>query len=190
MTKRDIIIFVFKWEKSLFGYWFFIIALSVSIVFALPQKYEAAAKILIEGNRAPIMRADVAFGAEQMNVLYSEMAIIRSRPVFMATAKKVESIKKKKPAVVEEESPTGPVKKLFEELGQWMIDVGLREEARSAREKLIQGLQDGLKIDPRPNSNVIAISYKSDDPEMAAIIVNAITENYINQHQEYVHQFL
>ena len=63
-----------------------------------------------------------------------------------------------------------------------MIDVGLREEASSAREKLIQGLQDGLKIDPRPNSNVIAISYKSDDPEMAAIIVNSITENYINQH--------
>lgn len=181
MTKRDIIIFVFKWEKSLFGYWFFIIALSVFLVYALPQKYEAVAKILIEGNRAPIMRADVAFGAEQMNVLNSEVAIIRSKPVFAATAAKVAAIKKALKGNTENEVTSSPVREVFGRLGQWTLDVGLRE-ASPPREQLISDLENGLKVAPQPNSNVIAISYKSADPEMAAIIVNTITESYINQH--------
>jgi uncharacterized protein involved in exopolysaccharide biosynthesis len=181
LTKRDIIIFVFKWEKSLFGYWFFIIALSVFLVYALPQKYEAVAKILIEGNRAPIMRADVAFGAEQMNVLNSEVAIIRSKPVFAATAAKVAAIKKALKGNTENEVTSSPVREVFGRLGQWTLDVGLRE-ASPPREQLISDLENGLKVAPQPNSNVIAISYKSADPEMAAIIVNTITESYINQH--------
>jgi len=181
LTKRDIIIFIFKWEKSLFGYWFLIIALSVFLVYALPQKFEAVAKILIEGNRAPVMRADVAFGVEQLSVLNSEVAIIRSKPVFEATADKVESIQNAKTTNTEDEEPPGILTELFNRLGQWMLDVGL-SEASSPREQLISGLENGLKIAPQPNSNVIVISYKSNDPEMAAIIVNAITENYINQH--------
>jgi uncharacterized protein involved in exopolysaccharide biosynthesis len=181
LTKRDIIIFVFKWEKSLFGYWFFIIALSVFLVYALPQKYEAVAKILIEGNRAPIMRADVAFGAEQMNVLNSEVAIIRSKPVFAATAAKVAAIKKALKGNTENEVTSSPVREVFGRLGQWTLDVGLRE-ASPPREQLISDLENDIKVAPQPNSNVIAISYKSADPEMAAIIVNTITESYINQH--------
>jgi uncharacterized protein involved in exopolysaccharide biosynthesis len=181
LTKRDIIIFVFKWEKSLFGYWFFIIALSVFLVYALPQKYEAVAKLLIEGNRAPVMRADVAFGAEQMNVLNSEVAIIRSKPVFAATAAKVAAIKKALKGNTENEVTSSPVREVFGRLGQWTLDVGLRE-ASPPREQLISDLENGLKVAPQPNSNVIAMSYKSADPEMAAIIVNTITESYINQH--------
>jgi len=96
LTKRDIIIFIFKWSKGLFGYWFLIIGLSVLVVFTVPQKYEAVAKILIESNRAPVMRADMAFGLEQLSVLNSEVAIIRSNPVFAATAKRIEAINKRK----------------------------------------------------------------------------------------------
>ena len=185
MTKRDIIIFIFKWEKSLFGYWFLIIGLSVLLVYSIPQKYEAVAKILIEGNRAPVMRADLAFGVEQLSVLNSAIAIIRSKPVFTATAAKVESLRKSKirskKGAVEKEVPSGFIVESFEKLGQWMLDVGLRDSS-SAREQLISDLEIGLKIAPQPNSNVIAISYKSDDPEMAAIIVNTVTDNYIKHH--------
>ena len=181
MTKRDIIIFIFKWEKSLFGYWFLIIALSVILVYSIPQKYEAVAKILIESNRAPVMRADLDFGVEQLNVLNSAIAIIRSKSVFTATAAKIEEHRKSEKGAVAEKPPSGFIVESFEKLGQWMLDVGLREST-SAREQLISDLEVDLKIKPLPNSNVIAISYKSDDPEMAAIIVNSITENYIIKH--------
>jgi len=190
LTKRDIIIFIFKWSKGLFGYWFLIIGLSVLVVFTVPQKYEAVAKILIESNRAPVMRADMAFGLEQLSVLNSEVAIIRSNPVFAATAKRIEAINKRKIAklakAANQESSKKEVRsvaalELYGKLGQWMVKVGLREQS-SPREGLIRQLQTGLKIAPQPNSNVIAISYTSDDPQMAATIVNTITEKYINHH--------
>lgn len=181
MTKRDIIIFVFKWEKTLIGYWLFICALSVLIVYALPQQYEAVAKILIESNRAPVMRADMAFGVDQLNVINSVVAIIRSKPVFSATADSVEAIMKAKPAEIEEEKPPNILAELFDRLGQWSLDVGLRNEA-SPRERLIQSLESGIKVEPQASSSVISISYKSDDPEMAATIVNTVNKNYINHH--------
>jgi succinoglycan biosynthesis transport protein ExoP len=196
LTKRDIIIFIFKWGYGLLGYWFLIIGISVLVVYTLPQKFEAKAKILIESNRAPVMRADVAFGVEQLSVLNSEVAIIRSNPVFQATADRVESINKRKQAKLEKQekkaNPENPVDaKTWNQLGvllelldkfkQWMIDVGLREES-SSRELLIQGLESRLKIAPQANSNVIIISYTSDDPKMAATIVNTVTEKYIDHH--------
>ena len=181
MTKRDIIIFIFKWGKSLIGYWAFVIALSVFLVYTLPQKYEAEAKILIEGNRAPVMRSDVAFGAEQMNVLNSEVAIIRSKPVFAATAEIIADIRKAKNENAQVEATSSPVGKAFGRLAQWMLDVGLRESS-PPREQLINDLDNGLKVAPQPNSNVIAISYIGADPEMAAKIVNTVTESYINHH--------
>lgn len=179
MTKRDIIIFIFKWEKSLFGYWFFIIGLSVLLVYSVPPQYESVGKILIEGNRAPVMRADVVFGNEQANVLNSAVAIIRSKPVLAATAQKVE--REIETSGKGEESDPSAVAEFINDVVKWMLDVGLRDES-SGRDKLISDLEAGLNIEPQPNSNVIALSYKSDDPEMAAFIVNAVIENYINQH--------
>ena len=177
------------------------------VAYALPQKFEASAKILIESNRAPVMRADVAFGVEQLSVLNSEVAIIRSNPVFQATADRVESLNKLNPAKLEkQEKKAKKAKKakkvnpensvdakiwdqlavlleLLDKFKQWMIDVGLREEI-SARELLIQGLESRIKVAPQANSNVIIISYTSSDPKMAAVIVNTVTEKYIDQHLE------
>ena len=181
MSKRDIVIFLFKWKKSLIGYFVLVIALSTLLVYALPQKYEAVAKILVESNRAPMMRADVAYGAEQMSVLNSEVAIIRSNLVFEATADKIAAINAENADTIEEEESDGFIMQLFNGIGQWTIDVGLREPT-TAREDLISSLQDGLKAEPQANSNVITLSYKSDNPEMAAEIVNTITENSIQQH--------
>jgi uncharacterized protein involved in exopolysaccharide biosynthesis len=202
LTKRDIIIFIFKWGKGLFGYWFLIIGISVLVVYTLPQNFEATAKILIESNRAPVMRADVAFGADQLSVLNSEVAIIRSNPVFEATADRVESINKRKqaelakqeinPARVEMGDPEDSAEaiivaqlavllEMLDKFKQWMIDVGLREEP-SSRDLFIQGLESRLKVAPQANSNVITISYTSDDPKMAATIVNTVTEKYIDHH--------
>ena len=199
MTKRDIIIFIFKWGKGLFGYWLLIIGVSIAVVYIMPQNYEASAKILIESNRAPVMRADVAFGVEQLSVLNSSVAIIRSGPVFEATADHVEAINRKKQAKQEEQpqveaegdaasrsfigAQISALLETFRNLGQWMIDVGLREDSTS-RELFLQGLDSRLKVAPQANSNVITISYTSNEPEMAATIVNTVTEKYIDHHLE------
>ena len=181
MSKRDIVIFLFKWKKSLIGYFLLVIALSVLLVYAIPPKYEAVATILVESNRAPVMRADVAYGVEQMSVLNSEIAIIRSNTVFALTADKIGNFDAEKGDAVDEKEPGGLIMEMFNAIVQWTIDIGLREPT-TAREDLISNLEDELKVEPQPNSNVITLSYKSDNPEKAAEIVNTVTENYIQQH--------
>lgn len=187
MTKRDLVIFLFKWGKSLLGYWFLVIGLSVMVVYAVPQRYEATAKVLIEGNRTPVMRSDIAFGVEQLSVLNSEVAIIRSEPVLSATADQIEAIRERERTRAEQQEQdseavaTGPVRKIIDRIGHWMIEVGLRETA-TPREQLMRSLQGGLRVEPQANSNVIAISYTASDPQMAATIVNTITRNFINHH--------
>lgn len=180
MSKRDIIIFLFKWKKSLIGYFLFIVALSTVFVYVIPQKYEATATLLIEGNRAPVMRADVAYGVEQLNVLNSEIAIIRSNTVFEATADALiqKGTDESEPVDVNDTPTTGS---LFDAIKQWMLDVGLREPI-TAKELLIKDLEDGLVVAPQPQSNIIKISYKSDNPKKAAEVVNIVTDNYIQQH--------
>ena len=187
MTKRDIVIFLFKRAESLLGYWFFVIALSTFLVYSLPQKYDAMAKVLVESNRAPLMRSDMTFGVENMSVLNSHTAIIRSKPVLTATAARIEAYQRVKARKAEreaaEESPPSLLVRTIDRIGQWMIDVGLRETS-TQREVLIRDLQDLLKIEPQPNSNIITISYRSIDPELAALVVNTVTKNYINRHLE------
>lgn len=183
MSKRDIIIFLFKWKKSLIGYFLFIVALSVLLVYTIPQKYQASAILLVESNRAPIMRADVAYGVEQMNVLNSEIAIIRSNTVLQATADKIGPVDSE---IIDHEQATnnestGPASRLFNAIKKWMLDVGLREPT-TAREDFISSLEDGLKVEPSPNSGIITISFSSDNPEKAAEIVNMVTDIYIQQH--------
>lgn len=181
MTKRDIVIFLFKRLKSLFGYWFLVIGLSVFLVYFMPQKYQAVGKILIESNRAPVMRSDVAFGVEQLNVINSEVAIIRSQPVFAETANVIQRIKTAKQDRDEEPARQGSISLFVKRISEWMIEVGLREK-NSPREQLIGQLENNLKISPQPASNVIAISYQSSDPELAATVVNTVIKNYINHH--------
>ena len=70
---------------------------------------------------------------------------------------------------------------LIDRVVQWMQDVGL-SGANSRRDQLISDIENSLQIVPQPNSNIISISYKNDNPEMAAFIVNTVTKNYIDQH--------
>lgn len=173
MSKRDIIVFLFKWKYSLIGYFLFIVTLVTLLVYLLPQKYEASASVLVESNRAPVMRSDVAYGVEQISALNTEAYIIRSKAVLESTVDII--------GVAGNEPPSNILESAIDGIKQWMVSVGLREPI-SDREVMIKSLEDDLKVEPQANSNVINISLKGKNPEMIANIVNAVTDSYIEQH--------
>ncbi len=173
MSKRDIIVFLFKWKFSLIGYFLFIVATVTVLVYLLPQKYEASASVLVESNRAPVMRSDVAYGVEQISALNTEAYIVRSKAVLESTVDII--------GVVEDDEPSNALEALIDNIGSWMIEVGLREPI-SSREIMIKSLEDDLKVEPLANSNVINISLKGKNPELIANTVNAVTDSYIEQH--------
>ena len=173
MSKRDIIIFLFKWKYSLIGYFLFIVTTVTVLVYILPQKYEVAASVLVESNRAPVMRSDVAYGVEQISALNTEAYIIRSKTVLEATVDIV--------GVAPDDGPSNSLQRVIEKIGNWMVEVGLREPI-SAREIMIKTLEDDLKVEPQAESNVIDISLKGKNPELIANIVNVLMDSYIEHH--------
>ena len=174
MSKRDIIIFLFKWKYSLIGYFLFVVAMVTVFVYLLPPKYSAKAVLLVESNRAPVMHADVAYGADSTSVLNSEVAIILSKSVLSSAVDKVgpggES--------VEDDSAIG---QYIDAVYAWFIDVGLMEP-KTLREGMIKKLEDNLDVAPLPASNIITISLGDKNPTWLTKILNAVTDSYIEQH--------
>jgi capsular polysaccharide biosynthesis protein len=173
MTKRDIMVFLFKWKYSLIGYLVFVVAAVTVFVYLMPQKYDAAASVLIESNRAPVMRANPTLGIEEISVLNSEVAIIRSRTVLSAAVDKV--------GVGAKEEPPTMVELWLKRLSQWMEEVDLREP-RTPRESMIEALEDDLVVSPLPASNVITLSLRGKSPQAVSALVNAVTDAYIAHH--------
>lgn len=175
MSKRDIIVFLFKWKYSLIGYLVFVVAAVTLFVYLMPQKYEADASVLVEANRAPLIRSDLvpASSTDELSVLNSEIAIIQSRTVLAAAVDKV--------GAGDNQEPPGSIELFLNAVSDWMVKVGLKEYMTD-RESRIRGLEDDLDVEPVPNSSVIQISLKGKSPKLTAALVNAVTETYINQH--------
>lgn len=174
MTKRDIVIFLFKWKYSLIGYFVFVVAAVTVFTYVSPKQYEAKAAVLVESNRAPAMRSDIAYGVEQLSVLNSETAIIRSQTVLSDTVDKIGSVP---PA----NAPASGLARWVRDLVKWTEEVGLKEPM-TPRQSFIRTLEKDLAVAPRPNSNVITITFRGKDPERAARIVNTVTDSYIDHH--------
>lgn len=172
MSKRDVIFFLFKWKYSLIGYFLFVVAAVTALVYLLPHKYAATSLVLVESNLAPVMRSDPTFGVEESLVLNSEIAIIRSQTVLFSTVDKIGLGKHEDPPKTEQ---------FIDRLLNWLEEVGLKEPM-TLRESWIRNLEDNLAVEPLANSNVIAISFKGENPKQISEVVNTVTDTYMDRH--------
>jgi succinoglycan biosynthesis transport protein ExoP len=62
--------------------------------------------------------------------------------------------------------------------------VGVKPDAGTSMDELIDGMQRALTVVPAPGSNVLQISYLGKHPERATRMVNAITDVYIDHHNQ------
>jgi uncharacterized protein involved in exopolysaccharide biosynthesis len=173
MSKRDVILFLFKWKYSLIGYFLFVVASVTALVYVLPQKYEAMSAVLVESNRAPVMRSDTAFGTKELTALNSAIAIIQSETVLSAAVDKV--------GIGESGEAPSTVELLIDDVVSWLEGVGLKEPM-TPRDELIETLRDNLEAEPLAESNVITITLGGKNPKWITDIVNAVTDSYIAQH--------
>ena len=174
MTKRDVVNFLFKWKYTLVGYFLFVVAAVTLVSFVVPKKYEAIATLLVESNKAPAMRTDAVFGVEEMSVLISEIAIIRSTTVLNNTAGIIG-------VVNVEAGPKGAAATAAMAFTTWMEESGLKEPM-APHDALVRTLRKNLVVKPVPGSNVINISFNGKDPARIAKIVNTVTDSYIEHH--------
>jgi uncharacterized protein involved in exopolysaccharide biosynthesis len=175
MTKRDLLIFLFKWKTTLFGYLCFIVGLVTILVYIFPPFYLSRAIVVIERNRAPDMRTATLPGLEMVEVMNTEADIALSRTVLSRAVDRLNLYNLPK------------IDGFGRRLGKWiddgLINMGLVPPV-GERERWIRTLMSWADAEPLVNSNAMYIKYWSDDPELGSRIVNAVTDAYIEHHLE------
>lgn len=176
MTKRDILYFFFKWKANIFFLFFLVVFLVTLFVYVIPPSYTGKAKVLVEPNRAPAMRTDMAPGLQQGEVSFSEVEIILSYAVMSAVVDKLQ-LHNQPPA--KETFVSGVLKSIKTTLG----GLGLTIEMEP-RDAWINRLLTKVKVEPIKTSSILEVIYVDKSPELAAKIVNVVVDSYIQHHFE------
>lgn len=205
-TLRDYLYIVFKHKSVLFAITLGIIILTLVYSMLKTPMYRASTQIYVRStiyneslfdNQRDIIADAMPFGQERIN---TEIAIVTSWPVM----EKVVSLFQLQSRKKEDKTIRDYVKYYIKwPISQLFSLPGLIRELISGSEdsqdelgasggggeavkfrKTVNGLQGKIKCKPVPFSRVFMISYQDYDPQMAAKIVNAVTDEYLNRHLE------
>jgi uncharacterized protein involved in exopolysaccharide biosynthesis len=176
LSLRDLLTVVFRrrWLIVIFAVSVLVV---VTLVAALqPPVYEVESTLLVNKSRAEVPIA--AKESPQLIVsqvseqeLNSEIEILKSRQLLEE--------------VIDELN--------LEELPQqetWLTNVksriksSLRIEELPLRDRLIMQLEEGLTIEAVRRSNVIRLSYRAEDPELATQVVRALADHYLSRRAQ------
>jgi polysaccharide biosynthesis transport protein len=178
------------------------------VVFNLTPRYQAAARILIEGNREQIVdiksvQKDISF---DLSTVETEAEVIRSREIALKVVDRLGLLDtpefnpslapKKPPSAIEKMR-----KKYLDPVVQWVrekVDLPyldkfiLSKPSKPAippsREDLLESAVDkllgGTFVIPAPLARVITVQFSSTDPALAARAANALAALYIEGQQD------
>lgn len=173
MSARDLLNFLFKWKGTLLTTFLLVVSMATLLVYLLPPMYAGYSKILIERNRAPMMRSSFSGGLEMVEVINNSVEILVSRPVM---EKVVDRLKPH-----EQPSQDSSLKRFIRSTKKFLENIGLISQA-SRREGWIKELLEQSEVKPVVNSNVLEVQYKHEDPQWAANIVNTMTDAFVEHY--------
>ena len=177
-------------------------------VFTLTPRYQAAARILIEGNREQIVdiksvQKDISF---DMSTVETEAEVIRSREIAVKAVERLGLLDTPEfnPALAPKKPPTfieSLRAKYLDPAIQWIrgkVDLPFLNKfiqpkpsmpaAPPSREELLESavekLLGGTFVIPAPLARVITIQYSSTDPALAARAANTLAALYIEGQQD------
>jgi uncharacterized protein involved in exopolysaccharide biosynthesis len=150
-----------------------IVGVVTILVYLMPPKYLGSAKLLVERNRAPIMRSNFSPGLEMTEVMNTEIQLVLSRTVMGAV---VDELGLANSAA----EPTG-LSMWLHRFRQSLADLGL-VYVSERREAWIKRLLQEVEVEPVVSSNVLTISLLHEDADTAASIVNTIANQYVELH--------
>jgi uncharacterized protein involved in exopolysaccharide biosynthesis len=169
MTRRDLLLFLFRWKNTILGWWLFTVALVVVLAYVKPPVFQAESAVLIERTKAPVVIMPSVNAPEMKEAMTTEAGIVTSRPVFETVVDELGL--DRLPA-----KPPGLMNRL-------LVDFGLINRV-PPREAWIRTLASGIKAEPVVDSNLLDISFKDTDPALTARVVNAVTDAYITHRQQ------
>lgn len=173
MSKREILMFLFRRKWSLISVLLGTVTLVTLFVYVLPSSFTAVSKILLEPTKSPTLGTESRYGSDVGEVLYTEIEIVLSRTVMEAVVDKLR--------LHERGGPLGPVAQFIADVKAGLVSVGLLDPPEP-RESWIRDLLKDVKVKPVLDTHVFTISYSDQNPNQAAEVTNAITDEYISSH--------
>ena len=165
-----------KWLMLLIG--LPIIAIGLFFAFQMPKTYESRSALYVTSGdevRSSSILSDPSFdpGPGIQEVIQGELEILQTQLVAERTLSRF------------------PLDRIYPELAEARD----KEVARSAPnlkdpiefehyQKGVAALQDGFWADASPNSNIISVGFKHEDPQVAAEILNAALAVYLQRRAE------
>jgi len=173
VTQRDVVRFLFKWWRSIVAVFVMVVAVVSLLSYFAPQSYKARSQILIDSIQALATQHNAMQGIDMDVALNTEMQILMSRPVIEATVIDLglHLIPPKETGV------SGFVRSVWRTLAELGL-VTLVDE----KENWIGSLMEKVRVKALPRSSVLEIEYKYTNAELAAKIVNALTDNFVQHH--------
>lgn len=178
------------------------------VVFSLTPRYQASARILIEGNREQIVdiksvQKDISF---DLSTVETEAEVIRSREIAVKAVERLGLLDTPEfnPTLATKKPPTAFEKMLAKYLDpavKWArkkVDLSYIDNlihpkpatpaAPPTHEELLEGAVDkllaGTFVIPAPLARVITIQFSSTDPALAARAANTLAALYIEGQQD------
>ena len=190
VTGRLLVFSLFKRQRLIWRLGLTILATVVLGSLLMTPKYEATSTVLVRGRGVKELLATSARVETGRTVLLnpkdeinSEIEIVRSRPVLEQTVKDLKLYDRPpywQPGFF------GAIRSILRLpllTWRWLwAKVEPPEESLQAIEAAVLDLQKRLRVEPAAESMIIRIKYRDPNPELAAQVVNKVTEYYLRQH--------
>ena len=170
-----------KW--GILGFSIVLTVLSVLIVMSMTPVYRATATLLIEAKEANIVSIEEVYGIESGKSEYFEtqFAILKSRKLAERVVDKLD--------LVNNADFNAPKEPLIDfDINQYLPE-SMQPEVKERtsddiRRSAVDTLLAHLSIDPVVKTQLVKISYESENPSLAMLIANEFGESYIESNLE------
>lgn len=175
MTVHDVLALLYRRKGVIITSFAMICVFVIVFAYILPPGYRSTASVLVERTAPTAMAMTYAPNQEMVEILNTEAAIVRSRPVLEAVIDEL--------ALDQRGSEPRGLAKALSGLRDFFVSIGLTSNA-PPREKWIATLERRLLVNPGIQSSVLTIGFSNTDPVLARNIVDATTRAYIDRHRE------
>lgn len=135
----------------------FTVVATLVVSLLLPKQYRATAQVVVDTRPDAIVGTPLP-GINSPTYVLTQVDVIRSRRVLIRA---IRNLKLPETAAIREAWLTAT--KGEGSIESWLVD----------------SIQKALEVAPSPNSNVVSVSFTSQDPRYAATIANAVVQAYL-----------
>lgn len=192
---RDFLIIIFKYKYRVFLLFAFIVSTITTFTYVWPFTYEASAKILVKFERNSVSLSSAFQSSKSTMTMKNAQEIILSEKEILINRYLIEKLVKHlwdDLTRVGVETPTSLwektkvlFKKIINRIRETLYKIGYyfgliqKLGPFVTQVSIVQG---NLKIEAIKRSNIIQIKYRSWNPELAAKVVNTLTDLYLEHH--------